>query len=79
MRRVFFFFRRRTYNCFCVIHGEINEIKEDTGKARPVVTIKSSRYQPTNAELDELVHIPISPEQLTEAAASPDKTKSEKF
>ena len=48
-------------------------------KGKPVVTIKSSRYQPTKAELEELVHIPISPEQLAQKVTSPVKIKSEKI
>ena len=31
---------------------------------RPVITLKAERYQPTNAELEEDVSIPTTPERL---------------
>ena len=36
-------------------------------KKIPTVVLRSSRYQPTKAELDERVIIPATPEQLVKA------------
>ena len=41
--------------------------KEQLDGSPPTVRIKSSRYQPSKAELDEEIRIPTTPEKLAKA------------
>ena len=40
---------------------------EVVGRPLPIVFLKSSRYQPSKAELEEEIHIDATPEELAKA------------
>ena len=50
---------------------------KSTGKPLPTVRLKSNRYQPTKAELEEEVRIPTTPEGLAMAVVRQVKIERE--
>ncbi len=51
--------------------------KRKVRKPVPVVRLRSNRYQPSKAELEEEVHIPATPEQLAKAVVRTVKIERE--
>lgn len=52
--------------------------KEELVGSPPIVRIKSSRYQPSKAELEEEIHIDATPEELARAVLKQVKIEREK-
>ena len=47
-------------------------------KTKPVVTLKPDRYQPTKAEMEKDITVPVSPERLAKAAVRDVTVRREK-